>query len=219
MLGNLGALRWYLEHASHPFLTDSILSLFVVSCVALRGLHRNKYAHEFANLSAFDLEELDLSDSADPKSVNILTACLPALGRKIINRLLQGHDVLIHCVRGANRSLAVACAFFITHLGLQFHQAFEQVSARLSFINPAQLNLQYRSVLAALSKSVDQALSNCQLHWCPAFQPPLVRPLEPNFATNEENMEGILTRKYSEADGGVGEKTTLVEGTPSDPRT
>jgi len=103
----------YIDAKNVPF------DFFVINCTKDLPMVNSKYGTRLA-----------VNDDLRPESIEIMRQNIPVITKYIDEHLSQGHNVLVHCAAGQQRSAAVVAAYLIKYKGMTLDQAINYVKVK-----------------------------------------------------------------------------------------
>lgn len=103
----------YTDAKSVPF------DFFVINCTKDLPMVNSKYGTRLA-----------VNDDLRPESIEIMRQSIPLITRYIDEHVSKGHNVLVHCAAGQQRSAAVIVAYLIKYKGMTLDQAINYVKSK-----------------------------------------------------------------------------------------
>jgi protein-tyrosine phosphatase len=73
---------------------------------------------------------LSVNDDLQKESIDIMTQNLPLMVKYVDEHVSKGHNVLVHCAAGQQRSAAVIAAYLMKTKGFSVDQAIEFVKSK-----------------------------------------------------------------------------------------
>lgn len=92
---------------------------FVINCTKNLPMVRSKSGTRLA-----------VNDDLRKESIDIMTQHLPLMVKYIDDHVRKGHNVLVHCAAGQQRSAAVVAAYLMKTKGFSVDQAVEFVKSK-----------------------------------------------------------------------------------------
>ncbi|MHB1953278.1 MAG: dual specificity protein phosphatase family protein, partial [Sulfobacillus sp.] len=96
---------------------------------------------------------LSVHDDLQPESLATMLNSLPHVTRVIRESLSLGHQVLVHCYAGMQRSATVVCAYLMRYHGMSMHNAMWLIRQKrpIAFFPQANFGPSLRSFEYSLS--------------------------------------------------------------------
>ncbi len=92
---------------------------FVINCTKDLPMVNSKYGTRLA-----------VNDDLRPESIEIMRRNIPVITRYIDEHVSKGHNVLVHCAAGQQRSAAVVAAYLIKYRGMSLDEAISYVKSK-----------------------------------------------------------------------------------------
>jgi protein-tyrosine phosphatase len=109
----------HLYLSNYPDARNVPRDFFVINCTK-----------DFPMVNSQSGTRLAVNDDLQKESIDIMTHNLPLMIRYIDDHVSKGHNVLVHCAAGQQRSAAVIAAYLMKTKGFTVDQAIEFVKSK-----------------------------------------------------------------------------------------